>query len=340
MKRKLLFSLSLMLGLTAFGQTTVGDIFEAAKERVKISGYGQAGYTYSQEKGGPGSESTFDLKRANITISAQITDKWTATFTPEFKGGKVLELYTDYAVIPAVKFKAGQFKTPFSIENKYSASVIPVISCGSAAMRYLLGTDGSDPMNLGSGGRDLGVMMYGDLYFGMINYEIAVMNGNGIEVKDRNKDKDLVGRLTLNGGDNLAISGSFIIGRGNALVANTDLDIVANQNYKRNRWAVGADYKSKIIDVRFEYLAGKDHKTRSQGAYVTSLYHICPKVDLVGSIDMFKQNTAITTKEWNYTGGLQYWFHKKCRLQAQYVFTDNHKGANKSALVAQLQVGF
>ncbi len=341
MKRKLLLSLSLLLGLGAINaQTTLGEIFDKAKDRITISGYGQVGYTYKDYKGGGDSESTFDLKRANITIGAQITDKWTATFTPEFNGGKVLELYTDYTVLPMLKFKAGQFKTPFSLENRISSSMIELVNGGSQAMRYYVASDKSDPLRNSCGGRDLGFMMYGDFYFGLFTYELAIMNGAGISVKDNNKDKDFVGRLTLNGGDNLKISGSWIVGRGHALEKFEPLGLNEGQNYKRNRWSVGADFKSDILDLRFEYLAGKDFKTRNQGAYITGLYHICPKVDIVGSVDYFNKNKDISDKAWNFVGGVQYWFHKKCRLQAQYVFEDSHIRGNTSALLCQLQVGF
>lgn len=341
MKRQLLLSLSLLLSLGAVtAQNTLGELFDKAQERVTITGYGQVGYNYRHQNGGD-TESSFDLKRANITIKAAITDKWTATFTPEFKGGKVLELYTDYTVLPALKFKAGQFKTPFSLENKISSSRIELIDGGSRAMKYLVGS--TDPLYMnGCGGRDLGFMMYGDLYFGLVSYELAIMNGTGIQVKDNNKDKDIVGRVTLNGGDNLKLSGSFIIGRGHALNrdAYSPNGIAVGQNYKRNRWSVGADYKSDIVDLRAEYLAGKDYKTKSQGAYLTGLYHITPKFDIVGSVDYFNQNKDLADKAWNFVGGVQYWFHKKCRLQAQYVYEDTHLRGNNSALLCQIQVGF
>lgn len=339
MKRKLLLSLSILLGLTASAQTTLGDIFDKARERVRISGYGQYGYTYDHENGGETS-SSFDLKRANITIDVRITDKWSATFTPEFNGGKILELYTDYTVLPYLKFKAGQFKTPFTLENKISSSRIELISGGSQAMRYLVPTDGSYDAFKGTGGRDLGFMVYGDLYYGLVTYELAIMNGSGIGIKDTNNDKDFVGRLTLNAGDNLKISGSTIIGRGHAENTDTIIDVKDGQNYKRNRWSVGADYKSQILDLRLEYLEGKDYKTKSNGIYLTGTYHLLDKLDLIGSIDYFNKNKDLSDKSWNYVAGVQYWFFKKCRLQAQYVYRDNHIGGNSSALMAQVQVGF
>lgn len=340
MKRKLLLSLSLLVGLGVSAQNTLGEIFDAAKDRISITGYGQVGYSYRHQNGGDNSN-TFDLKRANITIDARITDRWTATFTPEFDGGKVLELYTDFTVLPSLKFKAGQFKTPFSLENKISSSKIELIDGGSSAMNYYIGN--TDPKyKPGSGGRDLGFMMYGNLLYGFITYELAVMNGRGIGIKDNNNAKDAVGRLTLNGGDNLKLSGSFIIGRGQAL----DIDkyspegIKVGENYKRNRWSIGAEYKSNLIDLRFEYLAGKDNHTKSNGAYITGLYHICPKIDLVGSVDYFNQNKDMSDKAWNFVAGVQYWFYKKCRIQAQYVYEDSHIRANNSAILCQLQVGF
>ena len=97
---------------------------------------------------------------------------------------------------------------------------------------------------------------------------------------------------------------------------------------------------TKSVDVRTEYLAGKDGHVKSDGYYATVSAHVLPKFDVIASYDYFNKNKTISDKQTNYVAGVQYWFYPKCRLQAQYTYCNRHKGENSNLLQAQLQVRF
>ncbi|WP_018108204.1 hypothetical protein [Bacteroides propionicifaciens] len=354
MKRLSTLGLSLFLATGIYAQN-FGEVVNTVAERLTFSGYAQAGYKYTNryEK-----ENSFELTRISLCLNAQITHNISATIDIDPKNGKANDFYANYAMLPYLKVKFGQFKNPYSFENQLSASVINLINGGSQAVRYLTSSDGSDILNSSNGGRDIGLMIYGDFLYGVFNYGLAIMNGQGYNVTDRNNHKDFIGSLNMNLGDNLTLGGSFILGKGNAVKANPALGVEEDDNYTRNRWAAGIKYKSDLFSLTSEYLAGKDNKYKSRGCYVTSAFHITSKLDAILSYDYF--NTRDFTAEYsgeakpentfddtlrgeiqnNYIAGLQYWFYPKCRVQVQYLYNQCHVEKNGSALMAQLQIGF
>lgn len=63
----------------------------------------------------------------------------------------------------------------------------------------------------------------------------------------------------------LSVGGSFVKGKGCAVaVSSINPDIAIGENYTRNRWSAGATIKTKSVDVRTEYLAGKDGHVKSE----------------------------------------------------------------------------
>ena len=54
----------------------------------------------------------------------QITDRWTCDFMYDFyNGGMLLEVYTDYRILPGLKVRIGEFKVPYTIENELSPTI-------------------------------------------------------------------------------------------------------------------------------------------------------------------------------------------------------------------------
>ena len=124
-------------------------------------------------------------------------------------------------------------------------------------------------------------------------------------------------------------------------------DIAKDQNYDRNRFSVGVDYRSKSFNIHSEYLLGKDDKVSSSGVYVTGSVALIPStLDLIGSYDYFNFNQDLDMDQHKGVFGIQWWYYKKCRLQLQYVYKnavvtpggfvhdDNH------AIMCQVQVRF
>ncbi len=343
MKQVILFIFfTLFLTTPLFAQEkkepTVNDVVNTLKERITLQGYMQTGYTYDEAS----ESNTFDFKRAILMVRGKITDRWSCYFMCNIAASaKMLEAYTEYTFMPELTVRMGQFKTMFSAENPLSTTVVELIDVYSQAVGYLAGGNSSDPLYGAHGGRDMGLLIYGDLFNKFASYNLAVMNGQGINVKDRNNHKDIVGGLMLHPAKWLSVGGSFILGKGCAIATSTATpDIAVGENYTRNRYALSAVLKTKALDLRTEYLAGKDGNVKSDGYYATFSAHVLPKFDVVASYDYLNKNKTMDDKQTNYVVGVQYWFYPRCRVQAQYTRREPKNGEGSNLIQAQVQVRF
>ena len=319
------------------------DLLKELAERVQLHGYAQGGFNYTHKAGED--TPTFELKRVLFWANAQITDRWSFLFMHDFSS-VVQEFYTDYRFTrnKALTVRLGQFKNGLSLENPLSPTAMEAIDVYSEGVTYLTGC-GSDPLLGVQYGRDLGLAIFGETNDGKLRYELEVMNGQGINKKDGNKEKDFIARLEYRPTKGLNLVATGQLGRGHA-IANSlyNPEIHEGDNYKRNRWTVGFDYKSADFNRHGEYLEGKDGSATSRGAYVTGAVPVGKGVELVGSYDFFNFNTSLGMDQHKAIAGVQYWFYKKCRVQLQYVYKSAYTqagqfvhGANH-AIMAQMQI--
>ena len=314
--------------------------------RIQLHGYAQGGYTLSHHEGK--TSNTFDLKRVLFWANAQITDRWSFLFMHDFSS-VVQEFYTDFRLTcnKALTVRLGQFKNGLSLENPLSPTSMETIDVYSEAVTFLAGC-GSDPLFGVQYGRDLGLSFFGETNNGRLRYELDIMNGQGINRKDQNNRKDFIGRLEYRPVKGLNLVATGQIGRGHAVAASLyNPTIQQGQDYKRNRWTVGFDYKSPQFKLHGEYLEGYDADAVSRGAYVTGSVPLgTPKLEFVGGYDFFNFNTDLGMDQHKAVAGLQYWFFGKCRVQAQYVYKSAYIAGNQfvhganHALMCQLQVRF
>jgi hypothetical protein len=240
------------------------------------------------------------------------------------------------------------------MENPLSPTALELIDVYSQAVLYLAG-EGPDPLNGVNYGRDMGLMVYGDLVKNKIHYELALMSGQGINRKDGNNQKDFIAKLEIMPTSGLRIVGSGYLGTGNAVgTAAWNPDIAVGDNYKRNRYSVGAEYKTspytgskykeaRPASIRAEWLGGKDGDVKSRGGYATVCIPVVDALDVVASGETFDRNTGVDGwDQTNLTVGLQYWYFKKCRLQLQYTrcLCGDMIGKDYNWLQSQVQVAF
>ncbi len=314
--------------------------------RIQIHGYAQAGFTYAHRD--QSATNTFDLKRSLLWADAEINDKWSFLFMHDFSS-VMQEYYTEFRLTnnKALTMRFGQFKNALTFENALSPTGQETIDVYSEGVTYLTGC-GSDPLVGVQYGRDLGVSIYGETKNGKIRYELDIMNGQGINCKDGNAEKDFIGRLEWRPIEGLNLITTGQIGKGHAIATSLyNPEIKVGENYKRNRWSAGFDFKSKSLNVHGEYLEGKDGNVTSRGAYITTCIPIkAEKFDLVASYDFFNFNTSLGMDQHKVVAGLQYWFYNKCRFQVQYVYKNatvkdgifQHTANN--AIMCQMQVRF
>jgi len=314
--------------------------------RLNIHGYAQGGYSYTHQGGAH--KNTFELKRVLLFLDARITDRWSFLFMHDFSS-VVQEFYTDFRITrnKALTVRLGQYKNALTLENPLSPTNMETIDVYSEGVTYLAGC-GSDPLFGVQYGRDMGLSLFGETNNGLLAYTFQVMNGRGVNKKDSNPEKDFIGRLELRPAKGLNIVATGQIGRGHAQAASVyNPDILPGQNYKRNRWSLGAQYTTPALNIHGEVMQGWDGDATSWGAYVTGAVPVGPKgLELVGSYDFFNFNTSRNMDQHKAVAGIQYWFFKRCRAQLQYVYKSAYVEENRfvhgsnHAIMCQMQVRF
>ena len=321
--------------------------------RITLNGYAQGGWSYQNPNDKP--QNAYNLKRTLLWAKARITDRWSFMCMHDFSS-VVQEYYTDYRLSKGneLTVRLGQFKHSYTMENPMSPTQLELVDVYSQAVLYLAG-EGPDPLNGVNYGRDMGLEVYGDLAKGLVHYELALMSGQGVNRKDLNNQKDFIAKLELRPVDGFRVVASGYLGTGCAVgTAAWNPEINVGDNYKRNRYSVGAEYKTqpytgskykeaRPASIRAEWLGGQDGNVGSRGGYVTTAIPVVDALDIVASGETFDRNTKVDGwDQTNLTVGLQYWFYKKCRMQLQYTrcMCGDMIGKDYNWLQAQMQVAF
>jgi phosphate-selective porin OprO and OprP len=122
----------------------------------------------------------------------------------EGRTSSLWEAWIEYRRWKSVRFRAGQYKEPFSYEQLLQAAWLPFLE-------RALG-----PTNL-TPARDIGLQMYGSGWGDRLSYAVGIFNGDGPNTTDTNTSKEAAGRLLLTPWytscniwvKNLSVGGSF-----------------------------------------------------------------------------------------------------------------------------------
>ena len=316
-------------------------------DRIKLHGYAQGAYIYENSN-------SFNMKRVIFWVDARITQRWSFSFMHDFMS-VVQEYYTDFSFFKNKKYltvRFGQFKHASTYENPLSPTGLETIDVYSEGVVYLAGC-GSDRMFGTSYGREMGLALYGEAAKGKFAYNFQVLNGCIINKFDNNNQKDMVLRLEYRPVKGLNIVATGRVGRGQNMLnfESPITGIGAGERYVRNRYSFGGAYDCKWIRLHGEYLEGKDGPTISRGGYLTGSVPLGLKgFESVFSYDYFNYNVSRGYDQHKAVVGLQYWFFKKCRVQAQYIYKSavvnggltgcEYVHGNNHGVQVQLQVRF
>ena len=345
MKKRILF-LAALIGFTTLQAQNINDVVNTVKERITLTGYAQGGYNWNSAAD---PENEFKLARIILMGNAQVTKHINAYVMYELCNSSLHELWFNYKYNDALQVKVGQMKTPFSIENPLSPTSLEMIAPMAMVTDYMV--CGSHPVMMPkSAGRDAGINVYGKLIDGALSYDVALMNGVGRNQGDNNSQKDFMVRLGYYPIKELMLGASLMKGTGNMDVVpdglggwvNPEAPIRGgkhNGNFRRDRYAVGGLLKTAPVNLRSEYMWGREGRSNSQGVYATGTANnvLLKHLDVVASFDWLD---TYADQQRRYTAGLQYWFYPKCRMQVLYSRHNNDRLPDANMVQAQLQVAF
>lgn len=336
MKRKILS----ILILTAF--VVIGASAQKGKtfaDRITVKGYGQFGYSAKFEDE-IGTSNSFNINKIEVLAIGKINHKWNMGITVQFHGRPMLkDLYAQYTVMPELRFRLGQFKTPFSIENNIAPFYNPLISGGTLPTIYFAGIAGH-PHYYGTAGRDMGLEISGDLFDNVLSYKAVVFNGMGMNQLSNINPKLFGGSLMIRPIKEASIYTSYMGGYLQSM-AGTD-------NMHRHRVSAGLQVTTSPVTLYTEYMWGQDGEQKAHGAYMTAAFHLPKRFDVVVSGDYINTDLSIKDRDiFTATLGLTQWFYGDCRWQIEYQYRnirndagllDIHNRGHK--LAAQIQFVF
>ena len=323
----------------------------------KLTLFGYAQTQFDMTKTGPETKNSFTMMRVILMANAELTRKLSFFLMIDAASAQASkhlhEYYAQYAFMPELKVRVGQFKTPYTLENIISPTLLGTVNLNEGT-RYMAGIAG-DPLYGNYVGRDLGAMVTGDAikardghYY--LNYSLGVFNGAGMNLRDNNNHKDVAAMINILPTKEITLSGSFIIGKGNAQANDMFGTIAEGTDYTRNRWSVGAEVNYKPLKLRTEFMQGRNGDINNRAFYAELWCRLFRNFDVVLDYDYLNKNTSMNkdardafpawTRTNNYMVGLQYWVYKACRISTQYIYSDRNTGPDTKAWITQFQIAF
>ncbi len=348
--RKGLLIAGLALCMTATANASTPDWFKM----FKISGYAMTQYQYSGQEGSK--SNSFNIRLGRVIVDAKPHKDWAARVQFQYNGNtsdlssslKIVDVYAEWQKYEFFRVKGGQFKRAFTFEN-------PMNPIDQGFMAYaqnitkLAGFSDRDGAS-SSNGRDIGIQIQGDFLKNgnqrnLLHYQIGVYNGQGINQKDVDQQKDIIGGIWVMPVKGMRIGafgmeGSYSRNGADGLV-----------RLPQHRYAISAEYKVNDWTMRSEYIhsTGKAFKTTENskadrsdvtineklGSKADGVYALCiapivkKKLYAKARYDLYRQSAEWSSAETFYEVGANYVISKNLQFNMEYAFVNNRALSGK-----------
>ena len=278
MKKGIILALMALTTVSASAQKKQTIELPSWLSNVKLSGYGMIQYQYSGQKNAE--SNSFNIRMGRIALEGRIAEDFYWKTQIQFNGNtsnlgsspRMVDLFAEWQKYEYFKVKIGQFKNPFTFENPmhpidqgfmgYSQNVSKLAGFSDRAGEHA------------SNGRDIGLQLQGDFLKNangrnLLHYQIGVFNGQGINTKDVDNQKNVIGGVWVMPVSGMRIgafgwTGSYARkGEWTEIVRvpfGTNFDqvrIITHPDYRKlnqNRYAFSFEYKKDGWTVRSEYI--------------------------------------------------------------------------------------
>ncbi|WP_223930029.1 porin [Prevotella lacticifex] len=343
---------------------------------VKLSGYGMTQYQYVDKKNAK--SNSFNLRLARISLDGRVLSDWYWKAQIQFNGNtsnlgsspKVVDLFVEWQHFDWLRIKMGQFKNPFSYENPMNPLDQGFMSYSQiiTQLTNFTGRDGSHSSN----GRDIGLQFQGDFLKNsngrnLLHYQVGVFNGQGINVKDVDQQKNVIGGVWVMPVKGMRLGWFGWTGSYARKGAWTDPDGSTHsgvRSLQQRRYAFSAEYLKDDWTFRTEYAhqTGYGFKNRyqdadeassnnadinytngdkAQGVYALVIAPVIKnKFHAKARYDMYQPSGDASLQKTNYEVGLDYMFTKNILLSGEYCYTHDRGSADHDYNTIDIQVSY
>ncbi len=171
---------------------------------VKLSGYALTQYQYSGQKGAE--SNSFNIRMGRLALEGRIAQDFYWKTQIQFNGNtstlgsspRMVDLFAEWQKYDYFKVKIGQFKNPFTFENPMNPIDQGFMGYAQNIMKLAGFNDRAGEH--ASNGRDIGLQFQGDFLKNangrnLLHYQIGVFNGQGINTKDVDQQKNVIGGI-------------------------------------------------------------------------------------------------------------------------------------------------
>jgi hypothetical protein len=305
---------------------------------IKFSGYAMLQYQAEDKEGSEHNE--FNLRLARFILDGKIGDvDWRAQIQGTNAKGpgeptvQLVDLYAEWNKYKEFRVKVGQFKRAFTFESLTHPITQGWYSYGQV-INSLVGY-GDRTGEKSSGGRDIGIQMQGSLFpqhdgHRLLHYQLGIYNGEGINKKDADNKKDLIGGLWLMPIQGLRI-GAFGWTGTKAEINMTTVDAQGNtgsttlKSVRKNRYALSAEYDKDEYTFRAEYIHSQGWGTneawgdKADGWYAFGIVPVIKsKLHAKARYNVYRRSADWQSAKTMYEIGANYYFNKKLQLNFEY----------------------
>jgi hypothetical protein len=321
-------------------------------KNIKFSGYGMLQYQGEDTEGAH--TNTFNLRLARFILDGKIGDfDWRAQIQGTNVTGpgqptvQLVDLYAEWRKYPEFKIRAGQFKRAFTFENPTN----PITQGWYAYAMVVnnLSGFGDRTGEKSSGGRDIGIQAQGDLFPNangrrLFHYQIGVYNGEGVNEKDKDNRKDIIGGFWV-----MPIKG-FRIGAFGWTGTRGGMYDPATGNtvsVEKNRYAISAEYDKDEYTFRAEYIHSQGWGTdaawgdKADGWYAFGIVPVIKsKLHAKARYNVYRRSKDWESSKTMYEIGANYFFNKKLQLNFEYARVNDRTLASPNYNFVDLELDF
>lgn len=230
---------------------------KAIMSTPKLSGCVIGQYQYVDKD--DAENNSFNVRNVRVAIDGRILDDFaykvqaqiTGTPTTMNDAPRIVDAFVEWQKHKEIKVKFGQFKRPFTFENPMHPIDQGFINYAQGVLQLAGFTDRVGEHS--SNGRDIGLQLQGDVLKmnngrHLLHYQIGVFNGQGINTKDVDNQKDVIGGFWLMPIEGLRLgafgwTGTYARKGSNGV-----------KSLSRDRYAISGEYAAHDWTIRSEYI--------------------------------------------------------------------------------------
>lgn len=345
-------------------------------ENIKLSGFAITQYQAAAPK--DNHSNTFNIKMARLSLEGKVAGDFFWKTQIHFSGNtstlasspRMIDLFVEWQKYDWARVRLGEFLVPFTLESPLHPIDVDFMDGAQAVNKFAGYTDRSGQHN--SNGRDIGIMLQGDIAAPgngrkFIHYALSVVNGQGINLKDVDQRKSIVGSLWLMPVEGLRFGFSGWEGsyarKGNWTDENTGEAMTGVRSLPQHRYSIGADYNMRGWTFRSEYLHATGYAfadamqntndetasdcslssagNKADGFYVLGIAPVVSgKVNVKARYDLYRDNGEWNSAKAYYEVGADYLWGKNLKLSAEYARVNDRTLSKHNYNMVDVELSF